>query len=182
MKLLRLLLTPSIAALLITVPGSAFAGGRGGGGMGHGGVAGAHPSIFLSSPFISVSPRFVVPPFFAPHQLRSPFIASPFRFPHRFDRGQFFGWGGWGAAEIPTASQEVVIVPTFAEPPPKEAPVPDPKFVFPPAPSAAHSTGSTTVIVQRGSQIEVQSFPAVAPSSASIVPPSPVEGKVAGRE
>jgi hypothetical protein len=182
MKSLRFLLILAIAARLVSVPGSAYAGGRGG--MGHGGVAGSHPSIFLSSPSIAVSQPFVAPPFFAarsffvPHQvlrsrflgsafLASPFFASPFRVPH--GRGQFFGWGGWGAAEVPTGPQEVVTVPMFVEPPPKEAPVPDPKFVFPPAPTASHSTGSTTVIVQRGSQIEVQSFPAVAPSSAARV-------------
>jgi hypothetical protein len=38
--------------------------------------------------------------------------------------------------------------------------VPDPKFVSPPTPSAPSQPGSHTVIVQRGSQIEVQSFPA----------------------
>src|SRR5262245_39431575 len=115
MKSLRLLLTPAIAALLISVPGCAYAGGRGG--MGHGGVAGSHPSISLSSPSIAISQRVVAPPFFAPHQLirsplfgsaffASPFFALPFRGPH--GRGQFFGWGGWGAAEVPTNPQEVV--------------------------------------------------------------------------
>jgi hypothetical protein len=55
---------------------------------------------------------------------------------------------------------DVAVLPQFAEPVPSEAPVPDPKFVFPPTPSASSpTTGSHTGIVQRGSQIEVQSFP-----------------------
>jgi hypothetical protein len=53
---------------------------------------------------------------------------------------------------------DVAVLPQFAEPVPSEAPVPDPKFVFPPTPSASSLTGSHTVIVRRGSQIEVQSF------------------------
>jgi hypothetical protein len=43
---------------------------------------------------------------------------------------------------------------------PPPAPVLDPKFVSPPTQSAPSQPGSHTVIVQRGSQIEVQSFPA----------------------
>ncbi len=70
----------------------------------------------------------------------------------------FFAWGsgvGW------VDPDEVAVIPQFPEPVPSEAPVPNPKFVFPPTPSASSPAGSHTVIVQRGSQIEVQSFPTV---------------------
>ena len=72
----------------------------------------------------------------------------------------FFDEGPWGGGMEP---DEVVMVPQFVaqfvDSAPSEAPVPDPKFVFPPTPSASNPAGSHTVIVQRGSQIEVQSFP-----------------------
>jgi hypothetical protein len=60
--------------------------------------------------------------------------------------------------------EEVVVIPQFAVAspvvaPPVVAPPADPKFVFPPTPSSPSPDGSHTVIVQRGSQIEVQSFP-----------------------
>jgi hypothetical protein len=56
------------------------------------------------------------------------------------------------------------VVPVFVQQQvqvPSEAPVPDPQFVFPlptPTPSASSTSGLHTVIVQRGSKIEVQSF------------------------
>jgi hypothetical protein len=54
----------------------------------------------------------------------------------------------------------VVVIPQVPAPLPVAAPPADPKFVYPPAPSSPSPAGSHTVIVQRGSQIEVQSFPA----------------------
>jgi hypothetical protein len=60
-------------------------------------------------------------------------------------------------AVVPEGPAETA-VPVIAPPP--EPPLADPKFVFPPTPSAPELTGSHTVIVQRGSKIEVQSFPA----------------------
>jgi hypothetical protein len=87
-----------------------------------------------------------------------------FRSGHSFRRQPFFAWGtgvDWMDPE------EVVMIPRFVEPSisavpaPDPAPAPDPKFVFPPTPNAPSSGGSHTVIVQRGSQIEVLSFPAI---------------------
>jgi hypothetical protein len=75
---------------------------------------------------------------------------------HRFVRRPFFAWGPWGGWTEP---DEAVVVPQFAVAVPSETPVPDPKFVFPPTPSTSVQAGTQTVIVQRGSQIEVQSFP-----------------------
>jgi hypothetical protein len=56
--------------------------------------------------------------------------------------------------------QVPVVMPQFPEPSPIATPPADPKFVFPPAPSSPSPPDSHTVIVQRGSQIKVQSFPA----------------------
>jgi hypothetical protein len=58
-----------------------------------------------------------------------------------------------GPAEVPVPV--VVQTPRLPEPP-----VADPKFVFPPAPRAPDPPGAQTIIVQRGSTIEVLSFPA----------------------
>jgi len=55
--------------------------------------------------------------------------------------------------------EEVVVIPQFAAASPVVALPADPKFVFPPTPSSPSPDGSHTVIVQRGSQIEVLSFP-----------------------
>ena len=80
-----------------------------------------------------------------------------FRGGHRFLRRPFFAWDkgiGWMEPE------EVLVIPQFAAALPVSVPPPDPKFVFPPTPSSPSPDGLHTVIVQRGSQIEVQSFPA----------------------
>jgi hypothetical protein len=98
--------------------------------------------------------------FRGPSNSISRFPATP-RAHRGFDRNPFAGTGiitvdpgeavvGEDPAELP------VIVPNA---PPSQPPVADPKFVFPPAPSAGEPAGSHTVIVQRGSRIEVQSFP-----------------------
>ena len=75
-------------------------------------------------------------------------------------RGQGFAWGtggGWmDPAEIVVIPQVVVPQVTVALSIP--APPADPKFVFPPIPSSTSPAGSHTVIVHRGSQIEVQTF------------------------
>src|SRR5262249_13998322 len=75
---------------------------------------------------------------------------------HRFSRQPFFGWGAFDWID-PVV---VVVMPQFPATLPIAAPPADPKFVFPPTPSSPSPAGSHTVIVQRGSQIEVQSFPA----------------------
>jgi len=54
---------------------------------------------------------------------------------------------------------DVVILQRAPVPPPP-APPATPKILAPPAPTAPASDGSHRVIVQRGSDIEVQSFPA----------------------
>jgi hypothetical protein len=79
----------------------------------------------------------------------------------RFDTSLFAG-----TAIMPWDSIDVVVrevpagVPVIVRnEPPNQPPVADPKFVFPPAPGAPEPAGSHTVIVQRGSSIEVQSFP-----------------------
>ena len=158
----------SLVALVLLVMPTApiFAGGHGSGGHGghgaghsfhrHNGLRGhrvtvvgplAPRVIFVSSPF--GSPHFVSPH----HGMRSRVRAR-----HSFLRRPFFGWGPGGGWVDP---DEVVVIPLFADadPVPSEAPVPDPKFVSPPTPSASSPPGSHTVIVQRGSKIEVQSFP-----------------------
>jgi len=132
-----------LAVALLLVPAvPTQAQGHGGGHEFRGGFNG-HPG-FPSHGFIAISPG----------------MRSQFRAPHGFVREPFIAWGPWGGWVEP---DEVVMVPQFvpqfADPAPSEAPVPDPKFVFPPTPSASSPAGSHTVIVQRGSQIEVQSFP-----------------------
>jgi hypothetical protein len=75
---------------------------------------------------------------------------------HHFRRQPFFASDtgiGWMDPE------EVVVIPQFAVASPVAAPPADPKFVFPPTRSSPSPDGLHTVIVQRGSQIEVQSFP-----------------------
>jgi len=108
----------------------------------------------LAPRIIFVSPSFGSPPFGSPHHG----MRSRVRLPHRFVGQPFFGWGPGGGWVDPG---EVAMIPQFADPDPvpSEAPVPDPKFVSPPPPSASSPPGSHTVIVQRGSKIEVQSFP-----------------------
>jgi hypothetical protein len=60
-------------------------------------------------------------------------------------------------AVVPAGPREIPVM--IAQPP--EPPVADPQFVLPPTPSASEPTLLThTVIVQRGSKIEIQSFPA----------------------
>jgi hypothetical protein len=82
-----------------------------------------------------------------------------FRGGHRFHRQPFFPWGTGGSWMDPVDPVEVVVIPQFAAAVPvAEAPA-EPKFLFPPTQSSPSPAGSHTVIVQRGSQIEVQSFP-----------------------
>jgi hypothetical protein len=83
-----------------------------------------------------------------------------FRGGHRFLRQPFFVWGTGGDWMGPVDPVEVVVIPQFVAAEPIAEPPAEPKFVFPPTPSSPSPAGSHTVIVQRGSQIEVQSFPA----------------------
>jgi len=150
-----------VALVLLVIPTAPiFAGGHGGGGHGGHGVHGFHGHHgFRGHGVIVVGPLaprviFVSPPFGSPHHG----MRSRVRVPHGFVRQPFFGWGPGGGWVDP---DEVVVIPQFADPDPvpSEAAVPDPKFVSPPTPSPSSPPGSHTVIVQRGSKIEVQSFP-----------------------
>ena len=155
-----------VALVLLVIPTAPiFAGSHGGGGLGGHGVHGFHGrhgfrghGVIVVGPF---APRII----FLSSPLGSPHFVSPrqgmrsrVRVPHGFVRQPSFGWGPGGGWVDP---DEVVVTPQFADPDPvpSEAPVPDPKFVSAPTPSASSRPGSHTVIVQRGSKIEVQSFP-----------------------
>jgi hypothetical protein len=141
MWLIRLLLILATAGLLTSIPCPGDAGGPADRfGMGKAGGFRKPSSTLVPTPFLSVSP--------------------PFRFPNRsiwypsIPEGSGAVWMAPQVVVVPMLVQQVSSV----VPPP--APVPDPKFVSPPTQSAPSQPGSHTVIVQRGSQIEVQSFPA----------------------
>jgi hypothetical protein len=140
MWLLRFLPILIIAGLLTSIPCTGYAGGPvGRGGMGHAGG-------------FRVPGTIVVPPRLG--------VSSPFGV-RSFARSSL-----WGSSVVWVAPPQVLVVPVFVQQQvqvPSEAPVPvpDPKFVFPPpppTPSASRTSGPHTVIVQRGSKIEVQSF------------------------
>jgi len=133
MWLPRLLPTLTIAALLTSIPCPGYTGDRFG--MGDGG-------------------GFRAPIFVPPHLG----VSSLFRVPRGFVRHPFFAVG---RGVLWVGPPEVVVAPVFVQPVRSEVPVPvpDPKFVDPPTQSAPSTPGSHTVIVQRGSTIEVQSFP-----------------------
>jgi len=141
MWLMQLLLTLTIAGLLTSIPCPGYAGGRPADrfGMGQAGRFRA-PSTMSAPPNLSVLSLFRVP--FG--SVRQPLIAV-------------------GSGGVWIAPPQVIVVPVFVQPVPSEAPapapVPDPKFVSPPTQSAPSTSGPHTVIVQRGSKIEVQSFP-----------------------
>jgi hypothetical protein len=102
-----------------------------------------------------------------PSNFISAFPMSP-RTPRRFGRTPLGGAGiiSWGPYEsapyvlVLEGPAEVPVPVVVQTPRPPEPPVADPKFVFPPAPRAPDPFGTQTVIVQRGSKIEVLSFPA----------------------
>jgi hypothetical protein len=131
----------TIAALAVSTPGVSQAGGRLGMGRGH---SFGEPSGSIST-----------------------FPMSP-RGHRRFDGIPFDGTAivPWTPSDstpyvvVPEDPAEVPVPVIVQSAPPPEPPAPDPKFVFPPTPSAPEPPGTPTVIVQRGSKIEVQSFPA----------------------
>ena len=98
--------------------------------------------------------------FRGPSNSISTFRMSP-RAHRRFDRNPFGGAAviPWDPFDVDVAAvpPDVPVIVRNVAPP--EPPVADPKFVFPPAPSAPEPAGSHTVIIQRGSKIDVQSFP-----------------------
>ena len=140
MWLMRFLVTLAATGLLMSIPCRSDAGGSVDRfGMGRAGG-------FRTSNSFFVSPRA--------HS-----VAAPFRFHNRSVWSPLITEDS-GAVWM--APPQVVVVPMLVPQVSSEvpAPVPDPKFVSPPTQSAPSQPGSHTVIVQRGSQIEVQSFPA----------------------
>jgi hypothetical protein len=136
MWLMHLLLTLTTASLLTSIPCPGYAGGP----AEQFGPAGGFrmPSfILVPPPLLSVSP--------------------PFRFPNR---SIWYPLIPVGSPVVWMAPPQIVGVPMSVQPVASEAPAPDPKFVSPPRQSALTTFGLHAVIVQHGSQIEVQSFPA----------------------
>src|SRR5262245_5929027 len=130
------------AALLMSIPSRSDAGGPADRfGMGRGGEFRTQNSFFVSPPALSMS--------------------APFRF---HNRSVWYPYIPQGSGAVYMAPPQVYVVPMpvqqVSREVPAPVPVPDPKFISPPAQSAPSQPGSHTVIVQRGSQIEVQSFPA----------------------
>ena len=143
MWLMRFLVTLVTAGLLMSIPCRGDAGGPAANGFGMGKAGFRQPnSFFVSRP--------------------GPGVSAPFRFHNRsvWYPSIYGGYGGYG--DVYAAPPQVVVVPMLVPQGPSEAPVPvpDPKFVSPPTQTAPSQPGTHTVIVQRGSQIEVQSFPA----------------------
>ena len=135
---LRLLPTLIIAGLLTSIPCPGYAGGPAGG------VGMRHADGFRRPGTVSMTPFLG--------------MGSPVRLP--------FGVFGirsllWGPGVVWVAPPQVVVIPVVVQQASGEAPtpVPEPKFVFPPTQSVPSMSNPHTVIVQRGSQIEVQSFP-----------------------
>jgi hypothetical protein len=139
---MRFLLTLATVALLTSIPCRGDAGGPADRfGMGKNGGFRAKNSFFASPPALSMSPAF------------------------RFhNRSVWYPSIPQGSGAVVMAPPQVLVVPMVVQPVSREipapVPVPDPKFISPPTQSAPSQPGSHTVIVQRGSQIEVQSFPA----------------------
>jgi hypothetical protein len=121
-----------ISALLVVLPGAADAGGRSV--TGHGGT--------LRQPAASI---------------RSPTVAGR---NHRFPRHPFAGGVVTDVDVVEVVREVPVGVPVMVRDiPSNTTPVAEPKFVFPPERSAPDPAGSHTVVIQRGSTIEVQSLP-----------------------
>jgi hypothetical protein len=147
MRLSRVLAL-TIAALVVSSPGVSHAGDLGLG-RGH---SFPEPSGSIST--FPMSPR-------GDRRLdRNPLTAMAVVPWYPFGGTAVIPWDPYESAPyavVPEGPAETA-VPVIVPPP--EPPVADPKFVFPPTHSAPELTGSHTVIVQRGSKIEVQSFPA----------------------
>jgi hypothetical protein len=139
----------TIAALLVSSPAVSHADGLG---MGRG-HSFREPSGSIST--FPMSPRG------DRHFDRNPFAGMAVVPWYPFGGTAVIPWDPYESvpyAVVPEGPAEIA-VPVIAAPPP-EPPVPDPKFVFSPTPSAPEVTVTHTVIIQRGSKIEVQSFPA----------------------
>jgi hypothetical protein len=98
--------------------------------------------------------RSVPPPRHRPH--RSP--------RHRFPPGLLGPVGAFfPASEFFDDRPDVTPDPApVAQPPaPDPPPVAEPKMLFPPAPAPLDPTGARSIVIQRGDQLEVQTFPPV---------------------
>ena len=84
----------------------------------------------------------------------------PFSVPRRFGRHEFPIVPVYPPDYVVAEPSDDVVILQRAPVPPPPAPPATPKILEPPAPIAPASDGSHRVIVQRGSNIEVQSFPA----------------------
>ena len=123
--------TAFIVALLVVIPRLADAGGAFPTDRGH---AFRAPSVPVHArPSFSAPRRFAGRPFV-------PFVAGP-----------------RDAYEVP--DDDVIVLQPVPSAPPVERPVAEPKFLSPPAPAAPGSAGARAVVIQRGSKIEIQSFP-----------------------
>jgi hypothetical protein len=90
----------------------------------------------------------------------APVPSSPFAGRHRFPRHPFVGGLVRDVDVIEVVREVPVAVPVVArEVTPNTAPVGEPKFVMPPERTAPAPPGSHTVVIQRGSAIEVQTLP-----------------------
>jgi hypothetical protein len=144
---MRKFLVVVLNVLMIATVSPRYARGAGGHSFnGHDGFRGHN--VIVGGP-----PRSLSLIVMSPHHGRQ----FPLRDGHGFLQQPFFASGpgvDWMDQE------QVVVIPQlqFAAPL-SSASAPDPKFVFPPTPSSPSPAGSHTVIVQRGSHIEVQSFP-----------------------
>ena len=79
---------------------------------------------------------------------------------HRFPRHPFVGGVVTNDVVVEVVREVPVAVPVMVrESPSPVPPIGDPKFIFPPQASPSGEAGSHTVVIQRGSNVEVQSFP-----------------------
>ena len=130
------------AGALLAVPPVASAGGRIMTGRG-GGVRGPSAPPITAPPGFGGRHRFT----------RHPFVGG-------FTRHPFVGGVVTNDDVVEVVREVPVAVPVVVrESPPPVPPIGDPKFVFPPQASPSGEASSHTVVIQRGSNVEVQSFP-----------------------
>src|SRR5947207_13549110 len=96
------------------------------------------------------------------HAFRAPSVPAHARprlsAPRRFRERPFVPFAGYPGETYEVPDDDVIVLQPVPSAPPVERPVAEPKFLSPPAPAAPGSAGARTVVIQRGSTIEVQSF------------------------